>query len=137
VTPRAASAGASATAATSARVSARVMVGPPASAHAELATFLDLSAQIFCITDRSGALVWWNAAFERTLGYSAKELRGLRLDDLVHPDDREVPGSPSSASAPARASGAGSSGPPASTSPASASTERPGTSPRGGVTRSP
>ena len=90
MTPRAASAGASATAATSARVSARVMVGPPASAHAELATFLDLSAQIFCITDRSGALVWWNAAFERTLGYSAKELRGLRLDDLVHPDDREV-----------------------------------------------
>jgi len=35
-------------------------------------------------------LVWWNAAFERTLGYSAQELSGLQLDDLVHPEDRDV-----------------------------------------------
>ncbi len=60
------------------------------SARAELATFLDLSAQIFCITDYTSALVWWNSAFERALGYGPEELRGLRLDDLVHPDDREV-----------------------------------------------
>ncbi len=58
--------------------------------RARLTTFLDLSAQIFCITDFTGALVWWNPAFERTLGYRAEELRGLRLDDLVHPDDRAV-----------------------------------------------
>ena len=30
--------------------------------RAQLSTFLDLSAQIFCITDFTGALVWWNAA---------------------------------------------------------------------------
>jgi PAS domain S-box-containing protein len=59
-------------------------------APARLTTFLDLSAQIFCITDFTSSLVWWNAAFERTLGYGPEELRNLRLDDLVHPDDREV-----------------------------------------------
>jgi PAS domain S-box-containing protein len=62
----------------------------PVSGRAQLTTFLDLSAQIFCITDLSGSLVWWNPAFERTLGYGAEELRKLRLDDLVHPEDREV-----------------------------------------------
>jgi PAS domain S-box-containing protein len=56
----------------------------------QLATFLDLSAQIFCITDFSSALLWWNAAFERALGYSPEQLRGVRLDDLVHPEDREL-----------------------------------------------
>jgi PAS domain S-box-containing protein len=63
---------------------------PPLSTHTQLTTFLDLSAQIFCITDFTGSLLWWNAAFERTLGYSPEELRGLSLDDLVHPDDRAV-----------------------------------------------
>ncbi len=62
----------------------------PVSGRAQLTTFLDLSAQIFCITDLTGSLVWWNPAFERTLGYGAEELRHLRLDDLVHPEDREV-----------------------------------------------
>jgi PAS domain S-box-containing protein len=60
------------------------------STHTQLATFLDLSAQIFCISDFTSGLLWWNAAFERTLGYTSEELRGLRLDDLVHPDDRKV-----------------------------------------------
>jgi PAS domain S-box-containing protein len=78
----------SATAASETETTARP--GSQASAQAELSTFLDLSAQIFCITDYSSALVWWNAAFERTLGYSPEELRSLRLDDLVHPDDRDV-----------------------------------------------
>ncbi len=56
----------------------------------ELATFLDLSAQMFCVIDFTSALVWWNAAFERTLGYGPDELLHVRLDDLVHPDDRET-----------------------------------------------
>ena len=64
--------------------------GVPAAVRAQLATFLDLSAQIFCITDFTSALVWWNAAFERTLGYEPEQLLGMRLDDLVHPEDREV-----------------------------------------------
>ncbi len=64
--------------------------GAPAPERARLAAFFELSAQMFCITDFSSALVWWNAAFEKALGYSPDELRRLRLDDLVHPDDREV-----------------------------------------------
>jgi PAS domain S-box-containing protein len=64
--------------------------GPAGSTPAQLTTFLNLSAQILCITDYSGALLWWNVAFEHTLGYGAAELHGLRLDDLLHPDDREV-----------------------------------------------
>jgi PAS domain S-box-containing protein len=35
-------------------------------------------------------VLWCNAAFERTLGYGPKELVGVRLDDLAHPDDLEV-----------------------------------------------
>ncbi len=64
--------------------------GAPLAACVPLAAFLDLSAQLFCITDHTGALVWWNAGFERTLGYGPHELAGLRLDGLVHPDDRDV-----------------------------------------------
>ncbi len=56
----------------------------------QLATFLDLSAQMFCVLDFTSALVWWNAAFERTLGYSRDELLHMHLDDLVHPDDRDT-----------------------------------------------
>jgi PAS domain S-box-containing protein len=63
---------------------------PSASPRAQLAKFLDLSAQIFCITDFDGALLWWNAAFERTLGYDPEQLLNITLDDLVHPEDREV-----------------------------------------------
>ena len=58
------------------RAAAVADTGAPPRAHAQLATFLDLSAQMFCITDFTGALVWWNAAFERTLGYGAEELLG-------------------------------------------------------------
>ncbi len=65
-------------------------VDAPVPERAQLAAFLELSAQMFCITDFSSALLWWNAAFQKALGYSPEELRGLRLDDLVHPDDREI-----------------------------------------------
>ena len=56
----------------------------------QLGTFVDLSAQMFCVLDFTGALLWWNVAFERTLGYSPDELIDTHLDDLVHPDDRET-----------------------------------------------
>ena len=56
----------------------------------QLATFLDLSVQMFCVLDFTSALLWWNAAFERTLGYSRDELLHMHLDDLVHPDDRDT-----------------------------------------------
>jgi len=59
----------------------------------QLAAFLELSAQMFCVTDFSSALVWWNAAFEKALGYSPEELKGLRLDlaEYRRPDPKTIP----------------------------------------------
>ncbi|HYA67279.1 MAG TPA: PAS domain S-box protein, partial [Acidimicrobiales bacterium] len=54
-----------------------------------LSTFIDLSGQILCITDRSWALVWCNQAFEAALGHR-DEVIGRRIEHLVHPDDVEV-----------------------------------------------
>jgi PAS domain S-box-containing protein len=67
-----------------------VGTGAPPRARAQLSTFLDLSAQMFCIADHTGALVWWNPAFERTLGYGPDDLQRARLDGMVHPDDSET-----------------------------------------------
>ncbi len=67
-----------------------VGTGAPPTARAQLSRFLDLSAQMFCIADLTGTLVWWNPAFERTLGYGPEDLLRARLDELVHPDDREA-----------------------------------------------
>jgi PAS domain S-box-containing protein len=64
--------------------------GPLPTARAQLATFLDLSAQMFCIADLTGTLVWWNPSFEHTLGYGPEDLLNARLDELVHPDDKEA-----------------------------------------------
>jgi PAS domain S-box-containing protein len=58
----------------------------------DLARFLDLSAQILCITDLSSTVVWCNAAFEHALGYEVNELIGRRLDELLHPDDAATRG---------------------------------------------
>jgi PAS domain S-box-containing protein len=53
-------------------------------------TFLELSAQLFCIVDCEGFVCWCNAAFEQTLSYEQGELVGGRLFDLMHPDDAAV-----------------------------------------------
>jgi PAS domain S-box-containing protein len=69
---------------------------PPA--RTDLGPFLDLSAQMFCIADGANTIVWCNTAFERTLGHGPAGLLGVRLDDLIHPDDRELrPGAEASA----------------------------------------
>lgn len=39
------------------------------------------------LTDRDWRVVRSNPAFRRMLGYSAEELRGMRVADLTHPDD--------------------------------------------------
>jgi PAS domain S-box-containing protein len=62
---------------------------PTRSARAHLVAFVELSAQIFCVTDFTGAVVWCNAALERALGYGPGELVGVRLWDLVHPEDSD------------------------------------------------
>jgi PAS domain S-box-containing protein len=53
-------------------------------------TFMELSAQLFCIVDFTSAVTWCNAAFERSLGFGRGELSGLKLSDLLHADDAGV-----------------------------------------------
>ncbi len=54
---------------------------------------MELSGQLFCITDFTSAVIWSNAAFERVLGYDEGALVGVRLSDLLHPDEAGVLGS--------------------------------------------
>lgn len=51
---------------------------------------LDLLLDAICVVDRDGRVVYISAACERIFGYTADELIGTLLIDLVHPDDREA-----------------------------------------------
>lgn len=53
------------------------------------ARFFELGAELFCTTDREGRPLELNAAWQSTLGWTAEELRGRQLRELVHPDDDE------------------------------------------------
>jgi PAS domain S-box-containing protein len=52
-------------------------------------SIFELSADLICIADISGYFRLINKAFERTLGYSKKELLGEPFLKFVHPEDRE------------------------------------------------
>jgi PAS domain S-box-containing protein len=56
----------------------------------------DAAARLFALShdlmgaiDRSGRLVWTNAAWEETLGWTPEELAEINYLELVHPDDHE------------------------------------------------
>lgn len=51
--------------------------------------FFALSIDLLCIAHFSGYFRRLNPAWEKTLGYSAEELRSRPMFDFVHPDDRE------------------------------------------------
>jgi len=51
--------------------------------------FFELSQDMLCTMDEEGRCREVNGAWARHLGYSPEELRGTRLLDLTHPDDRE------------------------------------------------
>ena len=50
----------------------------------------DLSLDPLCVAGLDGWLKRVNPAFERALGYTARELRSRPMLELVHPDDRET-----------------------------------------------
>ncbi|WP_295978663.1 GGDEF domain-containing protein [uncultured Variovorax sp.] len=52
------------------------------------ANFLDLLLDAVCAVSADGQFVFANAAFERIFGYTAEEVRGRSMLDMVHPEDR-------------------------------------------------
>ena len=57
--------------------------------HPPLATVMDLLLDAVCVVDPQGRYLYVNAGYERIFGYSAAEVLGKPMIDLVHPDDRE------------------------------------------------
>ena len=57
---------------------------------AELDSFFSESLDLLCIVDIDGCFRRLNPEWERTLGYTVRELEGRRLLDFVHPDDIEA-----------------------------------------------
>ena len=51
-------------------------------------TFFDLLLDAVCAVDADGRFVYVSAAAERILGYTPQELVGMRMIDLVAPEDR-------------------------------------------------
>ena len=54
-----------------------------------LETFFDLLLDAVCAVDVEGRFVFVSAAVERILGYTPQELIGVRMIDLVAPEDRD------------------------------------------------
>ncbi|MFT3863602.1 MAG: sensor domain-containing diguanylate cyclase [Solirubrobacterales bacterium] len=50
--------------------------------------FFELSQDLLCTMDTNGRCIEVNAAWQRHLGYRPDEMRGKRLLELTHPDDR-------------------------------------------------
>ena len=55
---------------------------------ADALRFLDSAPDLFCVVDAAGRLRWVNAAWQSALGWTSRELCGLPLVSLMHPDDR-------------------------------------------------
>ncbi len=56
-------------------------------ASEELDRFFNLTIDLLCIATMDGSFLRLNQAWERTLGYSVKDLLSKRFFDLIHPDD--------------------------------------------------
>jgi PAS domain S-box-containing protein len=56
----------------------------------ELQRFFNLVPDMVCIASTEGYFLKINPMWERTLGYSAKEILSMPFLDLIHPDDRDA-----------------------------------------------
>jgi diguanylate cyclase (GGDEF)-like protein/PAS domain S-box-containing protein len=65
------------------------MVSRRARADKRAQRFFELSHDMLCTMDEEGRCREANGAWKRQLGYTGEDLRGLRLLDLAHPDDRK------------------------------------------------
>lgn len=50
---------------------------------------VDMLVDTVCVVDKQGRFVFLSASCERLLGYTAQELLGRNMIELVHPEDRE------------------------------------------------
>ncbi len=66
------------------------IVGAASGEHTafDLDRFFDYALDLFCIAGTDGYFKRVNPAFERTLGYTARELLSRPFVELIHPDDR-------------------------------------------------
>jgi diguanylate cyclase (GGDEF)-like protein/PAS domain S-box-containing protein len=58
-------------------------------ADARARRFFDISRDMLCTLDPEGRCIEANDAWERVLGYGPEEMRGKRVLDLAHADDRK------------------------------------------------
>jgi len=65
------------------------MVSRQARSDKRARRFFELSHDMLCTMDEEGRCREANGAWKRHLGYAPEDLRGVRLLDLTHPDDRE------------------------------------------------
>lgn len=56
----------------------------------EIDQYFNCSMDLLCIADRNGFFRRLNPEWERTLGYSLKQIEGRNLLEFVHPDDQEI-----------------------------------------------
>jgi PAS domain S-box-containing protein len=65
-----------------------VVDGPPTAD--QLASLIEFSIDAVVLVDADGIIRWANAAIESVIGYSARDVIGLRARDLVEPVDRDA-----------------------------------------------
>jgi diguanylate cyclase (GGDEF)-like protein/PAS domain S-box-containing protein len=61
----------------------------PASKFKPLSDLMDLLMDVVCIVDTDGRFVYLSAASDHVFGYSAAEMLGKPMLELIHPDDCE------------------------------------------------
>jgi two-component system, cell cycle sensor histidine kinase and response regulator CckA len=65
-----------------------VVDGPPTAD--QLASLIEFSIDAVVLVDADGIIRWANAAIESVIGYTARDVIGLRARDLVEPVDRDA-----------------------------------------------
>ena len=58
--------------------------------NSRVTAFFDVAHDAICVANPQGKFISVNPAFEKVLGYSAKEIEGSGFIDLIHPDDIET-----------------------------------------------
>jgi len=61
----------------------------PASKFKPLSDLMDLLMDVVCIVDTDGRFIYLSAASDHIFGYSAAEMLGKPMLELIHPEDRE------------------------------------------------